>query len=102
MIIATMNDDHLIGSPNDPPAPEMPELVKPMLARPSALPSDESNWGFEIKWDGVRAIAYSRPAHTRLLSRSGNDVTSAYPELGALNRALGAHQAILDGEIVAF
>jgi bifunctional non-homologous end joining protein LigD len=31
-----------------------------------------------------------------------NDVTAAYPELRALNRELGSHEAILDGEIVAF
>ena len=32
--------------------------VKPMLAVLSALPRDEERWAFEIKWDGVRAIAY--------------------------------------------
>ncbi len=36
------------------------------------------------------------------MSRNGNDVTGAYPELRALDRALGSHAAILDGEIVAF
>ena len=38
----------------------------------------------------------------RLLSRNDNDITAAYPELRALNSALGSHKAILDGEIVAF
>ena len=55
-----------------------------------------------MKWDGVRAIAHSQPGRLRLLSRNGNDVSAAYPELRALNRALGSHSAILDGEIVAF
>jgi bifunctional non-homologous end joining protein LigD len=80
----------------------MPELVEPMLASLSTLPSDESKWAFEVKWDGVRAIAFSQPGRMRLLSRGGNEVTGAYPELRALNCALGSHAAILDGEIVAF
>ena len=36
----------------------MPRHVKPMLAVLSTLPRDEDGWAFEIKWDGVRAIAY--------------------------------------------
>src|SRR5207249_1656215 len=35
-----------------------------------------------------------------LQSRNLNDVTAQYPELARLNRALGSHSAILDGEIV--
>jgi bifunctional non-homologous end joining protein LigD len=86
----------------DPTVMEMPERVKPMQARLSTLPREESEWAFEVKWDGVRAIAYSEPGHIRLQSRSGNDVTPAYPELRALNRTLGSRSAILDGEIIAF
>ncbi|MGA8364071.1 MAG: DNA ligase D [Solirubrobacteraceae bacterium] len=86
----------------DPTATQMPERVEPMQARLAKLPREESEWAFEVKWDGVRAIAYSQPGRMRLQSRNGNDVTPAYPELRALNRALGSHAAILDGEIVAF
>jgi bifunctional non-homologous end joining protein LigD len=93
---------HRMDPPADPTAQEMPELLEPMLARLSTLPGDESKWAFEVKWDGVRAIAYSQPGRIRLLSRQGNEVTGAYPELRALNRELGSHSAILDGEIVAF
>ncbi len=80
----------------------MPEHVKPMLARTGTLPRDDDGWTYEIKWDGVRAIAYSKPGELRLESRNLKDVTSSYPELGRLNRALSSHAAILDGEIVAF
>ncbi len=93
---------HRIDPPADPQAQEMPELVKPMLARLSSMPTDQSRWGFEVKWDGVRAIARCEPGRLRLLSRNGNDVTDAYPELRGLTRALGSHEALLDGEIVAF
>ena len=59
-------------------------------------------WAYEIKWDGVRAIAYSTPGELRLESRNLKEITGQYPELARLNRALSSHAAILDGEIVAF
>jgi bifunctional non-homologous end joining protein LigD len=92
---------HRMDPPLDAGAEPMPDNVEPMLAKLSTLPADESQWAFEVKWDGVRAIAHSEPGRLRLLSRNGNDVTAGYPELRALNRALGSRRAILDGEIVA-
>lgn len=80
---------------------EMPEFIQPMLARLGTLPAEDA-WGFEVKWDGVRAIAHCQPERVRLWSRNRNDVTAAYPELCALTTALQPHSAILDGEIVAF
>jgi bifunctional non-homologous end joining protein LigD len=93
---------HRMDPPLDPTAHEMPGFVEPMLARLSTLPREEEHWAFEVKWDGIRAITHSQPGRIRLLSRNGNEVTAAYPELRALNRALGSHEAILDGEVVAF
>ncbi len=93
---------HRMDPPEDPDREPMPQRLKPMLARPGKLPHDDESWAFEIKWDGVRALAYSEPGRIRLESRNLNDITSSYPELKALNRALSSHRAILDGEIVAF
>ncbi len=93
---------HRMDPPIDPTAEEIPDFIEPMLARLATLPAREPEWAFEVKWDGVRAIARSLPGRIRLLSRNGNDVTAAYPELRALNRELGSHSAVLDGEIVAF
>jgi len=93
---------HRMDPPRDATAEEMPQSVEPMLARLSTMPPDEARWAFEVKWDGVRAIARSEPGHVSFVTRNGNDVTGAYPELRALGRALGSHAAILDGEIVAF
>ncbi len=95
--------DWMIHRMDPPPEPgeAMPQTVEPMLAKLSTLPAVESEWAFEVKWDGVRAMLHSEPGHLRLLSRNGNEITAAYPELRPLNRALGSHSAILDGEIVA-
>ena len=80
----------------------MPEHLPPMLATAGALPRSEQGWAFELKWDGVRAIAYAQPGRLRLESRNLNDISSRYPELRALSRQIGMREVVLDGEIVAF
>ncbi len=93
---------HRMDAASDPDREPMPEHVLPMLARAGDLPHEEAAWSFEVKWDGIRAIAYVQPGRLRLESRNGNDVTEGYPELRALVADLGMREVILDGEIVAF
>jgi bifunctional non-homologous end joining protein LigD len=93
---------HRMDPPEDPDREPMPERVLPMLARTGSLPSDPDGWSFEVKWDGVRAIAYAQPGRLRLESRNLNEITDAYPEVRGLVEELGMHEAVLDGEIVAF
>jgi bifunctional non-homologous end joining protein LigD len=69
------------------------------LATESSL-DDEHEWAFEMKWDGVRIVAYLSDGRVKLLSRSGRDDTAAYFELAEPLAALGCTQAVLDGEIV--
>jgi bifunctional non-homologous end joining protein LigD len=79
----------------------MPRPITPMMASLCrGLPHDDDRYGWEFKWDGVRAIAYVSGGQIRLLSRTGNDMTSSYPELAVLARQVGA-PVILDGEIIA-
>ena len=74
-----------------------------MLAVPATeLPEPEPAWAAEFKWDGVRAVAYVSAGRLRLLSRSGRDMTRAYPELADLARQAGSREMVLDGEIAAF
>lgn len=73
-----------------------------MLARTGAMPADQDDWAFEVKWDGVRAIVRSSPDELELRSRLDNDISAGYPELSGLQAALGEHRAVLDGEIIAF
>jgi bifunctional non-homologous end joining protein LigD len=93
---------HRMDPPADPAGEAIPERVQPMLATLAADVPDGDGWAFEIKWDGVRAIAYSEPGRLRFESRNLRDITAAYPELSKFNRALSHHRAVLDGEIVAF
>jgi bifunctional non-homologous end joining protein LigD len=92
---------HRIDPPRERRDP-FPESVVPMLAKLAKLPAREEGWGVEVKWDGVRAIAYCRPGRLELQTRNLNEVTSQYPEVRRLSRQLGARDAVLDGELVAF
>jgi bifunctional non-homologous end joining protein LigD len=75
-------------------------LPAPMLATPVDRPFSREGWFFELKWDGVRALAAVENGRVRVVGRSGRDETSRYPELSALTRALHGHSALVDGEIV--
>jgi bifunctional non-homologous end joining protein LigD len=77
----------------------MPRHVVPMLARLAYMPAIEENWGFEVKWDGIRAILYSgrRKGDITLENRNLRDITFKYPEL----HPLAGLNAVVDGEIVA-
>jgi bifunctional non-homologous end joining protein LigD len=92
---------HRMDPPADEAAEPMPDKIVPMMARTGTLPRDDEHWGFEVKWDGVRAICHSEPGRLRLHSRNLLDITPRYPEVGRLNRALSHHRAVLDGEVVA-
>jgi bifunctional non-homologous end joining protein LigD len=93
--------DALDQPQHDPGAPtDMPARVRPMLATLGPLPK-VGDWGYEFKWDGVRAIAYVTGDEVRLLDRNDRDITQTYPELATLGTALAGHTAVLDGEIVA-
>jgi bifunctional non-homologous end joining protein LigD len=80
----------------------LPEHLSPMLAKAGRLPTEEGDWAYEIKWDGVRAMLHSQPGRMRIETRNLNEVSSRYPELRALGAELGSHEVLLDGEIVAF
>jgi bifunctional non-homologous end joining protein LigD len=75
--------------------------VPVMLATPVERPPEGSNWVYEIKWDGVRAICYIEDGHIRLVSRNGNSFDRQYPELTVVPHHLAANTAILDAEIAA-
>ncbi|MER6190154.1 non-homologous end-joining DNA ligase [Streptomyces cyaneofuscatus] len=75
-----------------------------MLATPGRLPSAsaDSSYAYEVKQDGQRCMAYAPGDGSLLLrSRSGTDITAAYPDLSGLGVALGSRPAVLDGEIIA-
>jgi bifunctional non-homologous end joining protein LigD len=94
---------HRMDPPEDEGRELLPSGVRPMFASAGKLPRDEARYAYELKWDGIRALAYCEPGRVRLESRNLRDVSSQYPEVTrALREALGAREALIDGEVVAF
>ena len=85
--------------------PSMPDWmnrsIRPMLAMLARAPFDSPEWSFELKWDGVRVIAFVQGSQVRLQSRNLKDVSNQYVEMAALGPLVRAREAILDGEVVA-
>jgi DNA ligase D-like protein (predicted ligase) len=80
-------------------ADTLPLFVRPMLAR-LGQPFDSPEHIFEIKWDGIRALAFAATGSTRLRSRGNRPLDGRFPELSFLDTL--ERGLVLDGEIVAF
>jgi bifunctional non-homologous end joining protein LigD len=84
------------------PKEKLPSRLDAMLARPGPVPeSDGEEWAYEIKWDGVRALAYADRGKWSMQSRRLEEVTARYPELAGIAEVLADRRAVLDGEVVA-
>ncbi|HWZ65181.1 MAG TPA: DNA ligase D [Patescibacteria group bacterium] len=83
----------------DYPKETAPWPVTPMLCTLVEQPFDDSNWLFEIKWDGYRAIAGKHGSKIQLYSRTGQDFSKNYPPIFEALSQL-ENDVILDGEIV--
>jgi len=72
-----------------------------MLATLVEDPFDSPEWMFEIKHDGVRALAYKNAGSMRLISRNDLEMRDRFPEIREALEDLPMNEAIFDGEIVA-
>ncbi len=77
----------------------MPASLEPMTATLSDHPPRGDDWLFEVKWDGVRALAFIDSEEVHLQSRSGLRCERQYPELAVIHHQIAGGQAVLDGEI---
>jgi bifunctional non-homologous end joining protein LigD len=78
-----------------------PEDVDLALATLTEKPPTGEDWSFEIKYDGVRVLAFKDEDTVRMLGRSGEDITKRYPEIATALRELAMPQMLVDGEIIA-
>lgn len=83
---------------SDRPLKKIPEA---QLATLRAEPPSGDGWLHELKWDGYRMFAQLRDGRVLLRSRNGRDWSDDYPSISAALAALGADDAIFDGELIA-
>ena len=102
-LFRTRGKDWMIHRMDAPePGDPFPQRIEPMRATPGRLPRDDADWAFEVRWSGVRAIAYCETGHVRVEGADGDELTPRFRELGAIALELAGEQVVLDGEIVVF
>jgi bifunctional non-homologous end joining protein LigD len=72
-------------------------IYKPMMAQSREKPFDDPKWIFEVKWDGIRALAYIGDTIS-LKTRNNKELIDKFPELKELSEL--TTDAVLDGEII--
>lgn len=77
----------------------LPASPEPMLATAVTKPPSGSQWLYEIKWDGIRALCLIKNGSLQIQSRRGNRCEKQYPEFHSLPEHVNAKTAWLDGEI---
>jgi bifunctional non-homologous end joining protein LigD len=78
------------------------KLIRPMLATLAPEVPSGSQWVYEEKYDGIRALAYRTKERVRLWSRNALDLTAGFPDVAAAVAALPGGDLVLDGELVIF
>jgi bifunctional non-homologous end joining protein LigD len=79
-------------------------MLVPMLATIGTEVPEGTDWTFEPKYDGMRAIAFVSPTRVRLMTRNGKDKAAQFPEVTEALQSLARtwrRPMILDGEVVA-
>ena len=79
----------------------LPYDIEPMKAVLGDLPTEPVGWAYEIKWDGMRALAFV-DGDLSMRSTRHLELAGRFPELAGLATGLEGHRVALDGEVVAF
>ncbi|HEY1425845.1 MAG TPA: cisplatin damage response ATP-dependent DNA ligase [Caulobacteraceae bacterium] len=84
------------------PSPDAPGRFRPVMLAQAIDEAadfaklDPADYAAEWKWDGIRVQAVSERGEIRLWSRTGEDVSGAFPDVvGAIN-----FEGVIDGELL--
>ncbi|HEX4621474.1 MAG TPA: hypothetical protein VH208_07900 [Myxococcaceae bacterium] len=78
----------------------LPGTLMPMFPGGASEPFDSREHLFEVRWDGLRALAFVEGGGYHLQDQSGRNISELFPELGELPRRLSVDEVILDGIVV--
>jgi bifunctional non-homologous end joining protein LigD len=93
-------------TPDEPPlikklSSAKPRFIEPMKARLVDEPPTHGDWLYELKFDGIRAIAVKNRDKVSLISRNGNKLDARFPEIRDAVENLSVGECVIDGEVVA-
>jgi bifunctional non-homologous end joining protein LigD len=81
---------------------DMPAALEPMLATLGNSVPSGSDWLYEVKWDGYRALCFVEGGKVRMVSRRGTKLDKQFAAVAsALAQSVKADTALIDGEVVA-
>src|SRR5438876_9965802 len=78
-----------------------PRFIEPMKARLVDNPPTHGDWLYELKFDGIRAIAVKNKSKISLISRNGNRLDARFPAIAEAVKNLPVRDCVIDGEVVA-
>ena len=78
-----------------------PQFIEPMKARLVDEPPKHGDWLYELKFDGIRAMAIKNDWKVSLISRNGNKLDARFPEIVGAVKNLPVREYVIDGEVVA-
>src|SRR5438874_5062341 len=78
-----------------------PQFIEPMKARLVDEPPNHGDWLYELKFDGIRAMAIKNDRKVSLVSRNGNKLDGRFPEIVEAVKNLPVREYVIDGEVVA-
>ena len=76
-------------------------FVEPMKPRLVEQPPPAGDWLYELKFDGIRAIAIKGGKKVNLISRNRNELRNRFPEMAEAMKDFPAKECVVDGEVVA-
>ncbi|MHB8507536.1 MAG: ATP-dependent DNA ligase [Candidatus Dormibacteria bacterium] len=78
----------------------LPDSVAPMVPGGASEPFSSADHLFEVRWDGLRALAFVEGGGYHLQDQAGRNITELFPELSELTRCVAADEVVLDGVVV--
>lgn len=97
----TKERQYLLERVDQPQVDYLERFIEPMLAESRDTPPKGTDYIYEVKWDGIRAMVSYEEGKVTLHTRNRNDVTARFPELLAGEKAFRATNALFDAEIVS-
>lgn len=73
------------------------EPMEPILTN-TIMKGDQ--WIHQVKWDGIRCLAYKDGNNVRLFTKRGRERSRWYPEITKEILDLNCKQVVLDGELI--
>jgi len=99
-IYATGDKNWLCERVDKPQVDYILDPIEPMLSESRSDVPPSSNYLYEVKWDGIRAMISLDEGVVKIHSRNRKDITKSFPELLIPEQSFRATSGLFDAEIV--